>query len=192
MLLTLAALALVISAAAMAALWLWQHRSGSAPISAVWPALVGALAILHATQGGGAWARRSAIAWMMGSWGLRLAIQGLYTRAATRGGIGEAARPFWVFPALAAAAVVASTPALIAALNPDPELSLVELAACVVWVVGFTGETTADRQRLRFASKPEHIGVACRSGLWRFSPRVDRIFEGMIWIAYVTFGLASI
>jgi steroid 5-alpha reductase family enzyme len=192
MLLTSFALALVISAAAMAALWLWQQRTGSAPISAVWPALVGALAILHATQGDGAWARRSAIGWMMGSWGLRLAIQGLYTRAATSGGAVEPARPFWVFPALAATAAVASAPAMLAALNRDPELSIVELAACAVWVVGFTGETTADRQRLRFASKPEHIGLPCRSGLWRFSPWVDRLFEGMMWIAYVTFGWASI
>jgi steroid 5-alpha reductase family enzyme len=192
MLLKLFALALVIAAATMAAVWLWQRRTGSAPITAVWPALVGALAVLHATQGDGAWMRRSAIGWMMGSWGARLAIQGLYTRAADPDGDAEPVRPSWLFAVLAVGAAVASAPALLAALNRDPELSLVELAACAMWVIGFTGETTADRQRLRFMSKPEHIGLTCRAGLWRLTPWVDRLFEGVMWCAYVTFGLASI
>jgi steroid 5-alpha reductase family enzyme len=192
MLLKLFALALVIAAATMAVLWLWQRRTGSVPITAVWPALVGALAILHATQGDGAWMRRSAIGWMMGSWGARLAIQSLYTRAADPGGDAEPRRPPWLLAILAVGASAASAPALLASVNRSPELSLVELAACAMWVIGFTGETTADRQRLRFRSKPEHLEVTCRSGLWRFSPQVDRLFEAMMWCAYVTFGLESI
>ena len=80
--LMLAALGWLIAAVAMTALWAWQRRARHAGIAAaVWPALVGALAVLYANLGDGEWVRRSAIAWMMGSWGARLAVQGLYTRA---------------------------------------------------------------------------------------------------------------
>ena len=76
--LNLIAIAWTISATAMAVLWLWQHCDRSVEtISALWPALVGALAVFYATVSDGDSARRSAIGWMMGSWGARLAIQGL-------------------------------------------------------------------------------------------------------------------
>ena len=192
-LLTLFALGLAIAAAAMAGLWYWQQRTGAGvPIASIWPALVGGLAVLYASQGDGAWMRRSAIGWMMGSWGARLAIQGLYTRAANPAANVDTVRPPWVFPMLTVAAAIASFPALLVSLNQDPELSVVELSACAMWVIGFTGEATADRQRLRFSSKPEHNGLSCRSGLWRLSPAVDRVFEAIVWVAYLTFGAAAL
>ena len=192
MLLKLLAIAWLLSAAAMAAFWAWQRRAKSADtITALWPALVAALAIIDANLGDGAWARRSAIGWMMGSWGARLAIQGLYTRAAIPP--AEAApRPWWFYQLLAAAAVGASTPALFASLNRAHELSVAELVASAVWVIGFTGETTADRQRLRFHTKPEHKGIPCDAGLWRYSPSIDRIFEGLMWAAYAAFGVMAL
>jgi len=192
MLVKLLALGYAISALAMAGLWLWQRR-GLVPgtVAALWPALVGGLAVLDANLGDGAWMRRSAIAWMMGSWGARLAIQGMYTRAAIPIDAARG-RPLWFFQLLAVAAVVASSPALLASLNRAPELSIVELAACTLWVIGFTGETTADRQWLRFSSNPEHAGTRCRTGLWRYSQSVDRIFEGFMWVAYLTFGLVAV
>ena len=190
--LMLAALGWLIAAVAMTALWAWQRRARHAEIAAaVWPALVGALAVLYANLGNGEWVRRSAIAWMMGSWGARLAVQGLYTRA-HRADEAEGPRPFWFFQALAAAAVVGSLPALLASLNRDASLSVVELAACGLWVVGFAGETTADRQRLRFTSNPANEGLRCQTGLWRYSPNADRLFELLIWVAYAIFGLTAL
>jgi steroid 5-alpha reductase family enzyme len=192
MLLKLVALAIAMSSAAMTALWLWQRRDPSAgTVSALWPALVAALAIVFATLGDGDWARRSAVGWMMGAWGARLAVHGMSTRAAS---LADAAsmRSFWTFQALAATAVAASTPALLAALNRSPQLSTLELAACALWVIGFTGETTADRQLLRFRSDPSHAGRECRTGLWRYSRAVDRIFEAVIWCAFLMFGVEAI
>jgi steroid 5-alpha reductase family enzyme len=191
--LALAALGVSIAVGAMTALWAsqrWTRDSGLAVV--IWPALVGTLAVLYANQGDGAWARRSAIAWMMGSWGARLAVQAIYTRAVHGPEEKGAERPFWFFQALAAAAVVGSFPALLASFNRDPNLSIAELAACALWLVGFAGETTADRQRLRFTSNPVNQGLGCRTGLWRYSPYVDRIFEAMIWIAYTIFSVSSI
>jgi steroid 5-alpha reductase family enzyme len=191
--LVLAALGWLIAAVAMTALWAWQARARHVQIAeAIWPAIVGALAVLYAILGDGEWVRRSAIAWMMGSWGARLAVQGIYTHATHPAGENGRGRPFWLFQALAAAAVVASLPALLASLNRDPNLSVVELVACGLWVVGFTGETTADRQRLRFTSNPANEGLRCRTGLWRRSRYADRIFEAMIWVSYATFGVTAL
>jgi steroid 5-alpha reductase family enzyme len=190
---TLLATACAISAAAMATLWMWQRRDrDGASVAALWPALVGGLAVLYAATGDGTWARRSAIGWMMGSWGARLAIQEFYVRAAA-GAAGERDRqhPWWMFLLLAAGAVVASAPALLASLNRDPELSAVELSACALWVIGFTGETTADRQRLRFRSSARDPRAESRTGLWRYSASIDRVFEACMWCAYVIFGIVA-
>ena len=193
--LALAALAWSIATVAMTALWAWQRRARNAWIAtAMWPAVVGTLAVMYANLGDGAWMRRSAIAWMMGSWGARLAVQGVYTRAARgpdEADEADGGRPFWFFQALAAAAVVASSPALLASLNRDSNFSAIELAACALWAVWFAGETTADRQRLRFTSNPTNEGLPCRIGLWRHSRYADRLFEAPIWVAYVIFGLTS-
>jgi steroid 5-alpha reductase family enzyme len=190
--LRLAAVGWVIAAVAMTALWAAPRRIGRAGIArAIWPALVGTLAVLYANLGDGAWVRRSAIAWMMGSWGARLAVQAIYTRAAPGPDHARSDRPFWFFQALAAAAVIASSPAMLASLAREPNLSLGELIACGLWVVGFAGETTADRQRLRFASDPANNGLRCRTGLWRHSQYIDRMFEALIWVAYVIFGVTA-
>jgi steroid 5-alpha reductase family enzyme len=173
----------------MTALWAWRRDARVA--TALWPAIVGAVAVMYANVGDGAWARRSAIAWMMGSWGARLAVQSLYTLAGPTALAPRALR--WRDAQyLAAAAVICSTPALLASLNRDPDLSRVELVACAMWVVGFAGETTADRQRLRFSSNPANDGLPCRIGLWRYAPHVDRIFEALIWIAYLVFACAAV
>ena len=189
--LVLATLGWLIAAITMTALWAWQARGRHGETVTIWPAVVSALALLYAILGDGEWARRSAIAWMVGSWGARLAVQGIYTRSIHPADDTGRARPFWFFQALAVGAVVASLPFLLASLNRDPDLSVVELAACGLWVVGFAGETTADRQRLRFTSNPANQGLPCRTGLWRRSRYADRIFEALIWVAYATFGLTA-
>jgi steroid 5-alpha reductase family enzyme len=188
----LAALGWLIATSAMTALWAWQARRRHAQTAAaIWPGIVGGLAVVYAILGDGEWVRRSAIAWMMGSWGARLTVQGIYTHATRPAAHDGRGRPFWFFQALAAAAVIASLPALLASLNRDPNLSVIELVACGLWVVAFAGETTADRQRLRFMSNPANEGLRCRTGLWRCSRYVDRIFEALIWVAYATFGLTA-
>jgi steroid 5-alpha reductase family enzyme len=162
----------------------------------LWPAMVGALAVVAAATGDGAWTRRSAIAWMMGSWGARLAVQGFYTRA-VRGAQPRDedtidARAAGKALMLVVSAVVCSAPAWLAAFNRTPELSWLELGACATWFIGFAGETTADRQRLRFAAAPANEGLPCRAGLWRYSPHADRMFTALVWVAFALFGIAAV
>jgi len=222
-LLTLAALGWLLAAVAMASLWAWQQfpagnrrivvttmasesnvvpggrgsYAGGILRDAGWTALVAGLAIFYANAGAGAWTRRSAIAWMMGSWGARLVVQRLYAPGPSgvpqrAGGADTEPLPsFQAFQGTAASAVFFSLPALIASVNPEPTLSSLELAACGLWMAGFAGETTADRQLLRFRSNPANIGRVCRSGLWRYSSDATAVFEGIIWTAYAVFAFAS-
>lgn len=221
-LLTLAALGWLLASIAMASVWVWQQfpartrillttmapesgvlpagrgsYPGSVLLDAGWTALVAGLAILDANAGGGAWARRSAIGWMMGSWGARLVVQRLYAPGPAGipdrddGAQTEPLPSFQAFQATAASAFFCSLPALIASVNPDPDLSSLELAACGLWMAGFAGETTADRQFLRFNSNPANVGLVCRTGLWRYSNNAAAVFEGLMWIAYALFAFAS-
>lgn len=151
---------------------------------AIWPACVGALAIVYANLGAGAWTRRSAIAWMMGSWGARLTVQSLYTRSLEHRPLTS---PFRYPPS----ALFFSLPALIAVRNPTPSLSTVEIIASVLWIIAFAVETTADRQFLRFVAKPEQVGLVCRSGVWRFIPRAHELCEALIWTAFALFAFTS-
>ena len=137
----------------------------------------------------GAWTRRSAIAWMTASWGARLTVQALYTRAA---GLPAFELPFLTsYFRLFTFALLFSVPALFASLNTEPSLSALEIGGAVLWVVAFAGETTADRQLLRFRSDPAHAGVVCRSGIWRLVPHAHAVFEMLIWTALAVFALAS-
>jgi steroid 5-alpha reductase family enzyme len=121
---------------------------------------------------------------MMASWGARLAVQSLYAPAL----------PFVLRTShfgLISLAFLFSSPALIASRNPDPSISTLEIAAAIVWAIAFAGETTADRQMLRFVSTPENIGQVCRSGVWRVLPHAHAVFEETIWIALAVFAFAS-
>jgi len=153
-------------------------------LPAIWPASVGALAVLYATIGDGAWTRRSAVAWMMGAWGARLSLQSLYTESA-------GLPPITSYFSSPLAALFFSVPALLAARNPEPSLSMLEIAAAALWIAAFAGETTADRQFLRFAASAENAGRICRSGIWRHVPHAHAVFEGLIWVALALFASGS-
>jgi steroid 5-alpha reductase family enzyme len=201
---TRAAAGWILAAIVMAALWAWHRRIGNAGIvDAGWTLLVAGLAVLYAWSGAGAWTRRSAIGWMMGSWGARLGVYLLWDRVfgrpedaryqAMRADWGERADVefFWFFQKQALAAVFFSLPALFASMNPAPALSPLELIAAALWMVGFAGETAADRQLLRFKRDPVNRGRTCRSGLWRYSRHPNYFFEWLMWLAYGLFASAS-
>jgi steroid 5-alpha reductase family enzyme len=202
--LMLAAINWIAAALVMAALWAWQRKIANAGIAeAAWPPLVGALAVLDAALGNGAWTRRSAIAWMMGSWGARLGVYLVWDRVlgrveppryrTLRAGWREQAdaRFFWLFQKAAAAAAFFSLPAALAVINRSPALSPLELGAALLWVLAFAGETTADRQLLRFRNDGATRGRICRAGLWRYSRHPNYFFEWLMWVAYGLFASAS-
>jgi hypothetical protein len=126
--------------------------------------IVGVLAVLYAIFGDGWPPRRAAIAFMIGAWGARRAIVLLYTRSSTNEplSVGRFARR-------ALAAALLSLPALVVSMNAAEGFSTLELLAAAAWIVGFTGEVSSDRHRIR-----------------RFA------FEGLIGIAYALFASQSV
>jgi steroid 5-alpha reductase family enzyme len=202
-LIVLAAIGWVSAAAVMAALWTMQRRTGNAGVAdAGWTALVATLAVFYATQGHGMPGRRLAIASMMGSWGARLTIYFLYDRIVGKPEDGRHAdlrrrhaHPdrwlFWLFQAQAAAAVLFSTPALFASVNATADFTTLELVGTAIWMIGFAGETTADRQLLHFKMNPENRSGVCQAGLWRYSRHPNYFFEATIWIGNAIFAASS-
>jgi steroid 5-alpha reductase family enzyme len=184
----------------MAGFWRWQlrlRRSGLA--DAAWPLVTGALAVFYANAADGAWPRRSAIAWMIGSWGARLGVHLVWDAVLGQAALDRVQESMWRFQRGALLALFFSLPALLAAVDSRPTLSPLELAAAGLWVVGFAGETTADRQRVRWrraalSSQPDGVQAEstpddgiCRAGVWRYVPRAHDVFELITWIAHALF-----
>lgn len=180
----------------MAALWAARRsfRDGRAE-EAIGAALVSGLAILYATQANGMVGRRLAIASMVGSWGARILVHRLYQRAMSASIVQPNAialsDSFWAWQLGAATAVFYSLPALAAAVNRAPDFSVLELIGAVTWIVGFAGESTADRQLLRFRSDPANAALPCRLGIWGRLRRPDEAFEIVVWVAFAVFASGS-
>ena len=195
----------IIAFPVMALLWAWQLRVKNAAIVDVgWTALVGGLSVFYALRVvDGMPGRRLALAAMLGSWGARLTVMLLYDRVLGRPEDGRYANLrlrkgpranawfFWFFQAQAAAAIFFSIPALVAVLNPADEFSVVEFVAAALWVIGFAGESTADRQLLHFRLDPQNRGRTCQLGLWRYSRHPNYFFEFLMWVAYALFASAT-
>jgi steroid 5-alpha reductase family enzyme len=204
MIAVLAGTGVILAAVVMALLWSWHLKLRNAGIvDGGWAFLVGGLAVLYAVLGDGWPPRRAAIAFMMGSWGARLAVYLLYDRvfgrpedaryAELRRKRGETANTwfFWFFQAQGAAAVFFSLPALLAVVNTSEGFSPLELVAAGLWMVAFTGEVTADRQLERFKADAVKGGRTCQVGLWRYSRHPNYFFEWLTWVAYATFAAGS-
>lgn len=200
----LAAAGWAVAALAMAGAWAWQLRTRNAAVADVaWTCLVAGLGITDAVLADGMLGRRVAIASMIGSWGARLAVFLLYDRVLGKpeeGRYAELRRAHgkradaWFFPlfqAQAAAAVFFSLPVLLTGTNRSPDFAVVELTAAALWVVGFAGESTADRQLLAFRSDPANEGRTCQAGLWRYSRHPNYFFEWVMWMAYALFATAA-
>ncbi len=183
LMLSLAGAGWILAATVMALLWLWHLRLHNAGIVDGGSAfLVGGLAVLYAVFGGGWAPRRSAIAFMMGSWGARLTVHVLYQQVFGRAEEGRYADLrqrhggnanawfFWFFEAHAIVVVCFSLPALVAAVNPREGFSPFEFVGAGLWMLAFTGEVAADRQLERFKSDPVNRGRVCQTGLWRYFP----------------------
>jgi steroid 5-alpha reductase family enzyme len=190
----------VIAAVVMAGLWAWQrHSRRSGLADGAWPLVTAGLAVFYANAGADAATRSAAIAWMIGSWGARLGVYLLWDDVFARAPDERRREPLRHFEGRAAAAVFFSLPALCAAIDPEPMLSIVELSAAGLWLVGFAGESTADRQlvrwrRARAAATLESTDAAQPEwpvGVWRYVPRAHDVFELVTWSAHALFAAAS-
>jgi steroid 5-alpha reductase family enzyme len=200
----LAAFAWSLGASVMLVLWAWYRRHRNAGIVDVgWSVCLPLMALVYASLANGTMWRRWLIAGMFCLWGGRLAAYLLRDRVVGReedrryADLRARRSPavsfdfFFFFQAQALIAVLLSLPALIAAVNGEPRIAALEIAAVVLWAVALAGEAVADRQLERFKARPSSRGRTCREGLWRYSRHPNYFFEWLIWVAYALFALAS-
>lgn len=180
-------------------LWLVQWRIGNAGIVDVgWAAVLGSLAVVYAVGGTGWPARRVLLAVLGGLWGYRLAWHLLRDRVWKQPEEGRyvTLRAKWsdagflvFFEAQAISTVVLAVPFLVVALDPRPAWGGTDVAGAVLVLVGWTGESLADRQLARWKADPAHRGRTCRAGLWRYSRHPNYFFEWVIWCGFAVFAL---
>ncbi len=72
----------------------------------------------------------------------------------------------------------------------DAPLQLLEWVGLGVFIVGFIGETIADKQLANFISQSGG-GKICKIGLWNYSRHPNYFFEAVIWIAIYLFCSAA-
>jgi steroid 5-alpha reductase family enzyme len=188
----------------MLVLWLISMRIHNAGIVDVgWSLGLVVLAVWYAIQGPGFPARRWIMAAMVACWGLRLASH-LIQRIShePEDGRYQQLRKDWqgsnvnlrflfFFEFQALLDVLLSLPMLLAALNPAPQLGLLEYLGVALWLIAVIGESIADAQLAAFKRDPANRGHVCQSGLWNYSRHPNYFFEWFVWIAWAAYALAS-
>lgn len=74
--------------------------------------------------------------------------------------------------------------------SPSKILSLIDLIAIVMILIGITGETIADSQLEYF--KKAFPGKVCDVGLWNYSRHPNYFFDWVTWSGFTVFGLQSL
>ena len=198
---------LLIGTAAMVAmmfsLWLLHLAIANAAVVDVgWAAGIGVLALLYARLGDGDPVRRAMIGVLGGVWSARLTLHlahrvagepedGRYREIRERWRTNVKAKFFAFFVGQGVLDVLLATPFLLAVRNPDPRISLFEIAGVMVWVIALAGETAADHQLRAFKADAANKGRVCQVGLWRWSRHPNYFFEWLIWCAFALFALGS-
>lgn len=201
--LALVLLGLAVVTAGMVGLWAVQRRTRNASIVDVgWTVALGVLGLGYAIGLSGAAGRRWLLGLMVGLWALRLAWH-LIVRIAGEPEEGRyaALREHWgehadrnllgFFLAQAWAAVALSLAFLPGMLDARAFPDALDLVGLVLWLVGFVGETIADRQLAAFKADPANRGKVCERGLWGWSRHPNYFFEWLMWCAFVLPGLGA-
>lgn len=148
--------------------------------------------------------RQAVITLLVSLWGIRLAWhllvdrilggkpeEGRYVDIRARWKTNLPLKFFFFYQAQAVLIVILSLPIYLISLNPDPDLSWIEVAGVVVWLAGFIGESIADRQLKQFKSNPANRGKTCQVGLWSVSRHPNYFFEWVIWMGYFLIALSA-
>jgi steroid 5-alpha reductase family enzyme len=202
-LLHLLLIALAVAAAAFALVWFLSVRINNYGfLDAIWSLSVAILAPIYAALGNGDTLRRVVFTVVGVAWSLRL---GLYIlirvwrhhpaedkRYRTLRGKWPGPGRFLLFFELQAViAVVFSVPFLLAALNPRPNLGVLEITGLALAIAATIGEATADWQAQRFKKNPANASSVVNVGLWRYSRHPNYFFESLVWWGFSIAALDS-
>jgi steroid 5-alpha reductase family enzyme len=98
---------------------------------------------------------------------------------------------FFFFQMQAFSNVMLAIPFFIIALNPEPQMSIVEYIGAGLWCLSIIGEGLSDWQLKQFKKDPNNKGKVCESGLWNYSRHPNYFFQFMIWVSVFVFALPS-
>ena len=202
--LTLAEAGTLAVCSVMFVLWLIHFPLRNAAIVDFgWGFNLALLGVGYAVFGTASPTRAAMLGVMTAIWGLRLALYLLFDRIIghpEEGRYQELRRQwktnielkflgFYQFQALLC--VLMATPFLLAAANPRPEIHILEWLGAALWLIGFSGEATADAQLAAFKKDKSNKGRTCQNGLWHHSRHPNYFFEWTIWVAFAIFTTAS-
>ncbi|MCB9465937.1 MAG: DUF1295 domain-containing protein [Candidatus Eisenbacteria bacterium] len=183
--------------ALMSVLWFVSYRKTNAGwVDIGWTIGTGGLGVLYAFLGDGDLLPRVAVGVLSGLWGLRLTVHLLprligateeeprYARLRARWSTNTEPKMFLMFQAQTLLALILAITFHAAATSPNPGSALTVWVGVLLWIVGFVGESAADRQLARFKSDPKNRGKVCDVGLWRYSRHPNYFFEWVLWIGY--------
>lgn len=185
--------------------WLVSRRLDDVSIvDPVWPALfLAAHGVYLALQPGDVSERGLWVAGLVALWTLRLGGYLTWRKleepgedrryAAMRKGRGPRFRTssLWVvFWLQAAMAWFVSLPLMASAVSATP-LGALDVAAGLLFAVGFFFEAVSDLQLARFKGDPANRGKVLSSGLWRYSRHPNYFGNACMWWAFYLFALAG-
>lgn len=186
-------------AGVMSLAWGIQRATGQgAWVDALWTFGVGAAGLLVALwplSAGEIQFRQGAVAGLVALWSLRLgghlverALKGAaderYEALKRQWGDKAQGRLFVFLMLQAAAGALLVVSLLVAARNPAPGPSPMDLLGVLVMLVALGGEATADRQLASFKANPANRGRICDTGLWAWSRHPNYFFEWLGWCAW--------
>ena len=80
---------------------------------------------------------------------------------------------------------------LLPAIASDSTLNWIDVAAAVLWVVGFIFEAGGDYQLSRFKAREENRGRVLDTGLWSYTRHPNYFGDFCIWWSFYLFALAA-
>jgi steroid 5-alpha reductase family enzyme len=95
-----------------------------------------------------------------------------------------------VFGLQAGLAAIISLP-LLAAIGGTRSMGALDVAAVLVWIVGFVFEALGDLQLAQFRSNPDNKGRVLQSGLWSLTRHPNYFGDFCIWWGFYLFALSA-
>lgn len=96
---------------------------------------------------------------------------------------------FWLLQAQAALSVPMAVSIVLAAWNPAPRFTFIDLIAILLFIVALAGSATADRHLAAFKERTRGSGEVCDEGVWAWSRHPNYFFEWLIWLSVALFAI---
>jgi steroid 5-alpha reductase family enzyme len=189
----------------MALVWLWSYKIKNAGVVDIfWSYNFPVIAIILLLFAPGFETRKLLLCGMVILAGLRLGThlatrilkhlheeEPRYKQIREDWGANADKKMFGFFQMQAISNVLLAIPFFISAMNTTPQLSILEYAGVVLWLISVIGEAVADKQLSNFKKNPASKGKVCDTGLWNYSRHPNYFFEWLMWVSYFVFALAS-